>query len=340
MKTLFLSLALALGAPAQAAAPGSFFDGAGAPPAAPDASALRNRRFAPPAPPPDLAQAAARWANAVQARKVRSVAPSQPVRLAVIGDAEPGRFPWQRIFAPKDGQERILRLAHAASPDAIVQLGDFVSKGTVPNYRKHVALLDSAVTLPLLSVVGNHDRSQPNGPADKTLYGAVFGPGDFFTDAGDWRLILLDSADRRVGAGQLAWLEGALAGGKRNLIFTHVPPAFLAGKLVSPKLSGLDQEKKVEAFEGFFTEGSRAFGELAARYRVERVYLGHIHALATARHLGVPYVLTGSGGSPHYPLPPGFPQEKATHFIRVELDRAGVRDTIHTLDGRTVALDP
>ena len=298
----------------------------------------------PEAPTPDLIAAGARWSNAAQAARIAPASDGELFRIAVIGDAEPGRFPWERVFSPgKDAFARQLAEIELLAPRATVQLGDFVSRGTVDNYRAHVRFLDERVRLPLLTAQGNHDRSSPNGAGDKSLYRAVFGAGDSFTDVGGWRLVLLDTADRLLTAEQLSWLEAALAGAKRTLVFMHVPPAFLAGTLVDKEVEELQAEEESDGyhpFQAYFEQGSAEFGALAARYGVARVYVAHIHAFGHARHLGVPYVLTGGGGSPLYPLPPGYPKSKFAHFIDVELGPDGVRETVHKLDGDTFPLNP
>lgn len=337
MKRAALASMLAVAGIAQAAERG-WFDGAGAPPSAPSAAHLRQRRYAPKseAPTPDLIAASARWSNAVQGAKIPRLPEDATVRVAVVGDCEPGRFFWERVFSPgKDAYAKQVAAIHVLAPNAIVQLGDFVSHGTVEQYRAQVAYLDNHVKLPYLSAVGNHDRSSPNGNADKLLYKAVFGEGDYFVDAGPWRLILLDSADRRLTDAQLDWLERALRGGRKAVVFMHVPPAFLKGRLVSPQVEKeLEAEEAYRPFQAYFAEGSARFGALASRYGVARVYVGHIHAFGTAVFGGVPYVLTGGGGSPLYPLPPGYPKRKFAHFVDVELGPSGVlRETVRPLEG-------
>ncbi|MBI5203211.1 MAG: metallophosphoesterase [Elusimicrobia bacterium] len=289
----------------------------------------------------DLLAAGARWSNAAQAGRILPVARDSTFKIAVIGDAEPGRFSWERIFSPgKDAFARQLASIQSGAAKVVVQLGDFVSRGTVDNYRAHVRFLDERVRVPLLTVQGNHDRSRPNGSGDKSLYRAVFGPGDSYADVGGWRLVLVDTADRRLRPEQLAWLETALSGAERSLIFMHVPPAFLKGRIVAEEFQDMGADPEgYHPFEAFFEEGSREFGELASRHRVARVYVAHIHAFGHARHLGVPYVLSGGGGSPLYPLPPGWPARFA-HYIDAELSPSGVRETVRKLDGSSFELNP
>ncbi len=289
--------------------------------------------------PPDLAAARERWGNQAQLSKLQAVRPGPQERFsfAVLGDVETGRYPWSRLMAPKGAFRELMRQAHAENPDLVVQLGDFVSHGDAKNYRKYLQVLERLIRLPYFSVIGNHDRPQPNqDDGDKSLYRAVFGETDFFFDHGGWRFIALDSSDRKVTPAQLDWLESALAGAPRSMIFTHVPPRYLKGKLKSPPRKGVQAEGI--NFSAYFSEGSSGFEALVTRYRPARVYMGHIHALATADHAGVRHVLTGGGGSPLYPLPPSYPKRRIAHFILSTAGPDGVRDSVREIDGARLEL--
>lgn len=311
-----------------------------------------------PAPLPDAdisrAIAAGRWNNAVQASELsrRNPAPKSSFTFAVIGDAEPGRFPWERIFSPgKDAYRLLLRSIHGRSPDCIVQLGDFVSKGTQGNYARYMKFLGREAHLPFFSVIGNHDRSAPNGEANKDLYRAAFGETDFYFDYNGWRFVGLDTADRRLTSDQLEWLDSVLDIPSRKIVFTHVPPAFLKGKFKGsgpsesfPRGQGRPGAEPhgywSDVFTGYFERGSSEFGRIMAGRRVERVYMGHVHAYGVAEHSGVRYVLTGGGGSPLYPLPPGEPQYKTAHYILVEAGPGPLRETVYELEGGSFPIPP
>lgn len=283
----------------------------------------------PAGPSEDLVRAREVWGNQAQLKRLREANPSakESFSFAVLGDVEPGRFPWQRLFAPRGAFRKQLKSIQGKSPDLIVQLGDFVSQGTQTNYRAYLKVLEADVRVPYISVIGNHDRSRPNGDADKTLYRTVFGDGDFSFDHGGWRFAALDTADRGLTPEQIAWLEAALDPAVPSLVFTHVPPVYLHPYLRSP-----DPDKGTDP-AGYFRKGSDEFRRIVSSRGVRRVYMGHIHAFATAELDGVRYVVTAGGGSPLYPLPPGYPTRKKAHFVWVEAGPGTLRETVFELDG-------
>jgi 3',5'-cyclic AMP phosphodiesterase CpdA len=305
--------------------------------------------------PPDLAAELPRVGIAAQLAKLGSSSAAD-FTFGVIGDAEPGRFPWERIFSPgpRAFTDQMAAL-QADAPDFIVQLGDFVSEGDVENYRRHVAWMEAAEYVPLLRCVGNHDRSRPNGDADKNLYDAVFGPRDYFFDRGGWRFVVLDSSDRKVTGAQLAWLKGALSSPARKVIFTHVPPKYLKRLKPLPAVGALTESADEfdaaaaenrksgglhDFFTNYFEDGSAEFEDLVEHGNVAAVYMGHIHAFWAADYRGVRYVISGGGGSPLYPLPPGYPKEKFAHYMTVAVSPSGLVETVHPYRGSAFVLPP
>lgn len=296
--------------------------------------------------PPDIREAAKTWGNAAQIRLLlsRGPEPKASFTFAVIGDMEPGRFAWERVFTPgKDASTKLLKAMGERRPDFVFQLGDFVSQGDAAHYRAYLKKIQAEAPAPFLTVIGNHDRSRPNGDADKDLYAALHGPGDFYLDYNGWRFIGLDTSDRVLRPDQVAWLDAALATDHRKVLFMHVPPHYLKGKFkgCGPKPLAIPKKKRgyfQDVKAGYFTDGSAAFEELVTARRVERVYVAHIHAFGVARYRGVTYVLTGGGGSPLYPMPPGEPQCKMAHFIEAEARAAGLTETVRELDGSSFPL--
>lgn len=283
--------------------------------------------------PEDIAAARAVWGtDAMKARLADGPSNGGDVAFAVIGDAEPGRFFWERWFNPgAEAFAKQLDELQTRGPELVLQLGDFVSRGIPKNYRKYLVLLAKHARLPIFHAQGNHDRSQPNGRADKNLYRAVFGPGDYVIDRGAWRLVVFDTADYAATPEQLDWLDAALSTGRPAMLFMHIPPAYLKGLIKSVEPPPDDDEKFLS---GWFEGGSGRFREIVARRKVRRVYMGHIHAFGQAELDGVKYVLTAGGGSPLYPLPPGFPRRRKAHYVWVEAGADGsVVEKVHELDG-------
>ncbi len=290
-------------------------------------------------PPPDLGEARGVWGNEAQLAKLRrgNPDPKESFTIAVIGDSEPGRF-WDRWWGPgKNAYRRQLADIHARGADLIVQLGDFVSDGEPKAYRSYLKTLKEHVTLPILHLIGNHDRTGGGkGPGDKTLYRTVFGdPTDFYFDYNGFRFVILDSADYRVTESQLDWLDRTLDTPLRKVVFTHMGPSYLRGEFrsIGPNAGNPNAQRKGIVPKGFFEEGSHRFGEIVAGRSVARVYVGHIHAFGLAEREGVRYVLTGGGGSPLYPLPPGYPRRRKGHYLMLRLDPKRVQETVHELGG-------
>ena len=254
---------------------------------------------------------------------------NESFRFAVLGDAEPGRFwIWRRLFNKPGVFETLVRRAQAEACDFTMQLGDMVSRGTQPNYLRFFDALSSwEVTTPYLTVVGNHDRRNPHGVTDSKLYRSCFGPVNYAFDRGGWRFVSLDSSAHRVTASSLKWLDRVLDTRQRTVVFTHIPPDVLHEWTDYKGARGL----------GGFHEGARELTELLSRRRVERVYLGHIHAFGVQDYLGVRYVLTGGGGSPLFPC--GV-EDRFHHYLVVEAGPKGLRETVRCADGKDLTIPP
>lgn len=345
MKLLLLAVAAAT-----AAGAGSWFDGNGAapvfqaPPAAPVAAAADKKK--PTVVPADLAAYRARIGNDAMLARLSPRPAGETFTFGVIGDAEHGRFWWERVFSPeKAAFLNQWRALQASGADFSLQLGDFVSEGNAENYREHAALVAKEATKPLLRTIGNHDRARPNGDADKNLYDAVFGARDYYFDHGGWRFVSLDSSDRKVTAAQLAWLKAALAVPGPKVVFTHVPPDYI--KSIEPlkevgelETQSDDKGAVSDFFTNYFKDGSQEFEDLVTNGGVKAVYMGHIHAFWAADWRGVRYVISGGGGSPLYPLPPGYPKKKFAHVLRVAVTPEGLVETVVPYKGDPFVLPP
>ncbi len=296
----------------------------------------------------------AKWGHDAQRAKLAQTprGPQETFTFSLIGDSEPGRFWFERVFPPRGKKvfETLMTDMQSRPHDFVLQLGDFVSRGTTKNYAKFVAKLESVADRPFFPIMGNHDRKKTNPKkwADRSIYKEAFASQalpsyrntDFFFDHGGYRIIALDDADGSISAEQLIWLDNVLDTKLKTIVAIHIPPAYLKGRWARPtelaQEGAEDETKALKAGKGYFSTGAREFSEIVSRRGVERVYTGHIHALAYANYAGVRYVLSGGGGSPLYRLP-GIPGQKISHYITVEAGPDGVRETIITNKGKEIS---
>ncbi|GGA86357.1 phosphohydrolase [Brucella endophytica] len=135
-----------------------------------------------------------------------------------------------------DNWEPLASWIEAERPDLVIHTGDLTVDGA--NREDDIAFsLDQMrqISAPVLIVPGNHDvghlpgSHQPVDPLRLARWRGLAGPDYWAEDAGDWRLIGLDSLlmgfeDAEEDA-QFEWLERQFGArnGRRVAIFTHKP---------------------------------------------------------------------------------------------------------------------
>ena len=275
----------------------------------------------------DLRRLASRWRTERQLKRLARLptAVGERVSFAVLGDVEPSRF-WiaRKLFNQEGVFSAQMAAIQSQKVNFIVQLGDMVEKGEPHRYENFFQLLKRAWKggRPYLTVIGNHDRSRPNGKSHSTMYRSLFGVSNYFFDHARTRFVVLDSSAKRVTAAQLRWLDKVLQSGpERKIVFTHMPPVHLGLWGGVGKLHAL----------GGFIGGAKEFSEVVAKHRVKRVYMGHVHAFGVQDYLGVRYVLTGGGGSALFP---SGNTDRFHHFLTVDIGPHGIRERVHAMDGR------
>ncbi|MDD5629490.1 MAG: metallophosphoesterase, partial [Elusimicrobia bacterium] len=266
---------------------------------------------------------AAPWRTSRQLEHLKPRLESQAYEFAILGDVEPCRFRLLRlVFNRPRVFVRQLRAIQEGPAAFCVQLGDMVGRGSPRYYGRFLEeLARTGVHKPYLTVIGNHDRSRPNGPSDSSLYRHLFGPSNYSFDLGAARFVVLDTSYHRLRPAQLRWLRHVLETRLRKIVFTHMGPVQL----------GLWGGSIAHAHGGF-SWGAREFTELAAAKGVDRVYVGHVHAFGVQDYLGVRYVLTGGGGSALFPS--GTP-DRFHHYLTVSVEPGGIRERVHPLEGRS-----
>jgi 3',5'-cyclic AMP phosphodiesterase CpdA len=200
--------------------------------------------------------------------------------------------------------------------------------------------------IPYVFVPGNHDLyhrfDRLEGARLFALEGGagVGGPTYGSLDVAGHRLLTLDTGTDLLGdadpiatgSPQLTWLEARLrdadARGLRSIVALHSPP-----------YSSGDAEEPSPAVR-------ERIGAILDRHDVALVLGGHAHAyerIVRAGRAGRPvtHVVTGGGGAPfHEEAPPAAREpgsqvvvEGTTHFVVLELDRAGLRGRMIPVEG-------
>lgn len=255
----------------------------------------------------DLAQLQATakpWRTEAQIAKVPRRKAGEPFNFLVMGDSRSN----PQIFAA------VLKVTAPLKWDFALHTGDIVPKGLPEEYAFWFTQIKD-LTRPLLITPGNHEL----GPSGGKLYAELYGPTDYYFDTGGIRFISLDNAKGVVTPEQLAWLEGVLKTNLRKVVFMHQPPNMIT-----------------EWAYHAFGKGAQETADLFAANKVERVYVGHIHAFDVAEYKGVRYVLTGGGGAGlHQQMAPG----NFNHALLVEVLPTGLKETVYKTDGTSFVLD-
>jgi|tagenome__1003787_1003787.scaffolds.fasta_scaffold20962017_2 3',5'-cyclic-AMP phosphodiesterase len=174
-----------------------------------------------------------------------------------------------------DAPDRALAAAVAAvvaldpAPDAVLVSGDLADTGDPREYARVRELL-APLPMPYHVLPGNHD----NVPELEK----VFGPAEYAVDAGDLRLVAIDSTipggpgDGRVPVDRIA---SQLNGGKPTIVAMHHAPLVTG---VAP----------MDAL-GVPREDREALAQLLARHpEVKRIVTGHLHRTIVGAVGGVP----------------------------------------------------
>ena len=273
-----------------------------------------------------------RVAGAVAAESSLATAPrpGEVIRFAVYGDVRGGHATHAAIV------NRML----ADGPDAVLCSGDLVLRGTdEADWQRFFAVAAPLIaTTPYYPAQGNHDVGAggdrgrrfadrfalPPGPPDRPT-----GAGWYSFDVADVHVVALDSNLYDLGA-QRAWLEADLAaadGARAILVLAHDGP-FSRGT------------------HGGNRDAARDYVPILARHHVTVLFSGHDHLYQRGVAGGVPYVVTGGGGAPLYPIACGAKRKprchgddgmkaiaSAHHYLRVTIYPGGVELCPHLIDG-------
>lgn len=189
--------------------------------------------------------------------------------FAVLGDTRSG----DAVFT------KLLSQIEASGADFIIHLGDLVYHGYSGEFEAYQELID-AVPMPLIAVRGNHEIA--SGTATFAHY---IGAEDWTFDYGGCRFVGLDNGDGKFDDLALQTAKDAIGGNRPTFLCFHMPPPVEPWAAHSMKTDanggGWGQ------LEGMLTQGD-----------IRAVFVGHIHLRDEMQIDGIPFVISGAGGSP------------------------------------------
>jgi len=237
--------------------------------------------------------------------------PAQPSdteddNYVILGDSRDGYETFDKIIAQ----------VNALNPAFVIDNGDLVYSGK-PNQYRIFDQMTSGIQATLCTTLGNHDIK---GDGRET-YVKLYGPEYYAFDFGGNHFIFLDSSrgyaeKQAIPDEQYAWLERDLqkAQGKRIYVISHVPstdprtgvkPNEIEAYTDKVKQEGGFVEQKLEAYSedetidhGFHDKQEAAkFEKLMSQYKVDTVYVSHIHSYFDYTEDGVRYIISGGAGA-------------------------------------------
>lgn len=256
-------------------------------------------------------------------RPTRIPTPTEPpAPLAALPEREQGTTPESRDAGPPDWSflatadtwkdnpifRRILSDAVAGGADLVTVGGDITPQG-LPEQCAEFQRVVGDYAVPVAVAPGNHDIL-----VSPATFAAYFPLRRSF-DHKNAHFTLVDSSRLTLDADDLAWIEADLQTTSQPLKFVvmHVPP-FMPFPVPT--------EKQMQA-------GGAEFVALMERYHVTMVLAGHLQAYQRMQRHGIPYIITGGGGSP-----PAVPRVLGGryHYVRVEIRGDTARDSVVWLD--------
>ena len=195
------------------------------------------------------------------------VDPAGGFTFVVLGDSRGGADVFSRLLAQAGDHQ----------PLFIIHSGDFINKGTAPEFEDYAQQI-APCPIPILHVPGNHDIKR--GEADYFHY---VGDPNWFLDLGDIRLIGLDNSHGRFSPEALTLARKTLTPEKVCLVVFHYPPA--KGRW------------RVHAMEEDDSEDTKEVLRLIKKAKAPFVFLGHIHLHDEMEINGTQYIISAGGGA-------------------------------------------
>jgi predicted phosphodiesterase len=154
------------------------------------------------------------------------------------------------------------------SPQVFIVIGDIVLRGRFKYFKKIAIYLDG-IPATWIGLPGNHDRPL-------LFFRKYFGSLHKIIDIDKWRLIGLNTANKKFTRREADWLEKNLS--ENTIILSHIPPAIEGWSFYS--LPAEDSDR----FLNILSENSQ---------KIKAAFFGHIHGLSKKIFNNIPMIVTG-----------------------------------------------
>lgn len=254
-------------------------------------------------------------------------------KIDVVTKDDTEGFEFVMLGDNRDGYQTfstILDQINAIDPVFTVDDGDLVYGGEAFRYRLFYQTV-SKLRVPLYTTLGNHDIRENGRPT----YTMLFEPPYYSFNYKNAHFIFLDSSrgwfeKTAIPEEQYQWLGNDLKNsqGKMIFVFSHIPPAD-PRKYVNPNLIPdiPDEEKPglIERLANNYTEykslnhgfpdpnEAKKFEDIMTKYKVNTVFLSHIHSYFSYVKDNVRYVISGGAGAEL------LTKDSYYHFLRVKV---------------------
>jgi 3',5'-cyclic AMP phosphodiesterase CpdA len=240
--------------------------------------------------------------NRSQVSRIK-VADPDDFTFAVFGDNKEGYYLFDVLL--KD-------INHRNQVSFATSLGDSVPKGDRGHFRRFLKEVQADLATPLVTSIGNHDLY--HGSSDN--YRKIFGETYYSFQIGENYFIVLDATtEAGLDRSERRWLEEELKKAQAStnrFVFMHVSP-------FDPRGDGFDK----------CLRDGKEIMDLFRAYDVTHLFASHIHGYFSGVWEGVPYTITGGGGSK---LQGDDPDHFFHHFVTVRVQKGNVEATVNRID--------
>lgn len=224
----------------------------------------------------------------------------------------------------------IIDQINVINPVFTIDNGDLVFGGEANRYRLFNQTA-AKLQVPLYTTIGNHDVREGGRP----VYTKLYGPAYYSFDYKETHFVFLDSSrgwteKTTIPKEQYQWLEKDLqnAQGKRIFVISHIPPTDPRTGVDPNKYPDIPGAKETSWFEREMNnyylwknidhafpdkKEAKKFEDLMAQYKVDTVFLSHIHSYYSFVKQDVRYIISGGGGAEL------LTKDSYYHFIRVKV---------------------